>query len=50
MTAVPPIRSLGERDPLDSSDPSQPLLYLAVIAVELVVLIGLWAFGRYFSS
>lgn len=50
MTAVPPLRSLGERDPSDSSDPSQPRLYLGVIVVEVIVLMALWAFGRYFSG
>ena len=36
--------------PKAADDPAQPRLYLAVIAVEVVVLTALWAFGRYFSS
>lgn len=50
VTAVSPNRSLGERDHLDTSDPSQPLLYLAVILVEAVVLAALWLFSRSFGS
>ena len=47
MTAAAPDRPIPPRV---EEDPAQPRLYLGVIVVEVIVVIALWMFGRYFSS
>ncbi len=50
MTARDPDLPTSRGIPDSDQDPLQPALFIAVIVVEVVVIVGLWAFGRFFSS
>ena len=40
----------GERSALQDDAGLMTPMYVAVIVVEVIVLVALWAFGRYFAS
>ncbi len=44
------VTNATDRAPLEEPESGRTLLYLSVVLVEAIVILTLWAFGRYFGS
>jgi hypothetical protein len=44
------VTGASDRGPHEETEPDRTRLYLGVVVVETLVILALWAFGRYFGS